>query len=173
MRRRVQRLLDARLDLAAAVVGGRQPLLGAAALLAGVGQRLDRGRRQPVEHRLPGLGLLQAVGDVLARRRRRFDSSDSSARRRASISSGASASASRSATASSRRSASDGDVALGVAGARATQVWRSPSMASQPTLARGGLALQPLMHGARIGKRGAVARDDRLRRLVERCAAGR
>ena len=128
MRRRVQRLLDARLDLAPALIGSGQPLLGARARLPSLGQRLDRGGRGLVERALLGLGFLQPSAAVL-RSASACESCDSSARRLSSISSGASASASSSGIASARRSPSD-LICAAAFSAREVQFRRSTAIAS-------------------------------------------
>ena len=163
MRRRVQHLLDARFGLATALVGGVQPLLGAGASLAGLGQRGDRCGRGLVQRGLPGLGLLQAVGGSLAQR---FGLGELAEQRappgvdlvgrigqRFQFGRGL-------ATALAERS----DLRFGV---RRTlhpgaAVGRDGAEAAHP---RFRLALQPLMEGARIGQHAAIAGDGGGKRL--------
>ena len=126
--------------------------------LARLGQRLDRGGRRlvaarPAGSRPPAAGRRRPCAALSA-----SESCDSSARRRASISSGASASASRSARASARRSPSEA-ICRSAFSARAVQLRALGGDRGQAARARLGLALQPFMDGARVGQRRAVARD--------------
>ena len=156
MRRRVQRLLHARLDLAPPLVGGGQPLLGAGAALARFRQRLDRSDRRLVALGLLVLGLLQPVGRRLAQglglRQLRHQRAPALARSRRArlraLACSACASARRSPSEAIWRSAFSprGDPAGALGGDR-----------GQPPGALLGLALQPVMAGARVGQRRTVA----------------
>ena len=170
MRRRVQRLLDARLDLAAALVGGGQPLLGArarssrasaSAWIAAVAALssaawLVLGLLQPVGRRLAqrlGLGELRQQRAAALRRSRR-------ARRPAPSSSACGLVAAL---------AERGDLRARHSRRAASRCARSAAMAASRRGARFGLALQPVMGGARIGQRRAVARNRRGQRCRSRC----
>ena len=168
MRRRVQRLVDARLDLRAGARRRRSAAprrgRGSRALRQATGSRRSPPcRARPAGSRPPAAGRRRPCASVSA-----SASCDSSARRRASISSGASSSACCSALglgSRARRARRSGGPAFS---ARASPAAALGTDRRQPAAARLGFAAQPSWRGARIGKRRAVAR----RRQPLRARAG-